>query len=639
MYSTAPEAIPNIQAAHERVRRLLLPPPSIKPSEWAERNIFLRKGTTPRPGNLILEEYQREIVDVFADPEVHDIVCVKPTQIGWSVVLNILIGYTIDIDPKQMMMVQRTRDNAKDYGKKRLKPLIEDCAVVRAKIRPSKTKDSGNTLMLKEFPGGFLKLAGANAGSDLLSDPLQIILMDERDGYPADVQGEGEPGEVARNRTESFPDYKVLEGGTPAKVKDVSRLYKAWENSDQRRFHVHCPHCNHRQVLWWTDPVTKEHRLIWEVDSETKEVIKSSVRYICAGCGRGIDERYKWQMLKGGRWIAERPGRSVVGFHLNALYRPWKASWAALAKKWIAAQDDDELLKEFVTLQLGEWWEEKGESIEPKALMKRVEKYSGEVPERVAMLLIVVDTQDNRLEAAVWGFAAGDKPGNEEAWLIRTETFYGDPGSDPNVWSDMEALRLREFMRADGVRMRATAMGIDTQGHHTEAVYSYVRPRMRMGVFALRGEKILNGPVLVAEGKAADKSLPLYRISTEACKEMIMSRLRIPWGKGDGVTCPKYIHFNERYCDEEFFRQLTAEKRMKVKDKKTRREKVLWVKVHTRNEQLDLAVYAYAILWMLQNLHDQRAIFQDLNKLHQATKGEVRIQRPGVRVVSRGVAQ
>lgn len=227
MYATAPEATPNIQAAHERVRRMLLPPPSIKPSDWAERNIFLRKGTTPRPGNLILEEYQREIVDVFADPEVHDIVCVKPTQIGWSVVLNILIGYTIDIDPKQMMMVQRTRDNAKDYGKKRLKPLIEDCAVVRAKIRPAKTKESGNTLMLKEFPGGFLKLAGANAGSDLLSDPLQIILMDERDGYPADVQGEGEPGEVARNRTESFPDYKVLEGGTPAKVKDVSRLYKA----------------------------------------------------------------------------------------------------------------------------------------------------------------------------------------------------------------------------------------------------------------------------------------------------------------------------------------------------------------------------------------------------------------------------
>lgn len=642
-FITPPEAIVQLEEIHERIRSMFLPPLSILPSKWGEENIYLRKGTTPRPGPLVLEEFQREILDVFADPDVHDVVCVKPVQIGWSVILNIIAGYTIVVDPKPIMIVQPTSDNAKDYGRKRINPLIEDCPAIKAKIRVSKSRKGGNTLKLKEFPGGFLKLAGANTGTDLRSDPMPLVLLDERDGYPLDVNGEGEPGEIARGRTESFPDYKVMEGSTPAKPKGMSRLEQSWLKSDQRHFHVACPHCGHRQVLRWRDPVTQEYRLIYDLDPDSGEVVKDSVRYLCsnkATCGRGIEERYKRGMIKGGKWIADQPGRSIVGFHLNALYRPWKDSWAAMAQKWVDAQDDEELLKEFVTLQLAEFWEERGETSKPEALLARCEDYGAEVPEGVAVLVTSVDTQDNRLEANTWGFGPGAGKGvvgDEEGWLIRKDIFYGDPGSDPKVWQELEALRLREYTRADGGKMRASAMGIDIQGHHADAVYDYVRPRMRMGVFAIRGVDGNAKPVLVSKGNAGDHSMPLYHIATHAAKDSLLSRLRLQ-KKPDDVRHAKYLHFPTEWCDEEYFRQLTAEKKIKVRDKRTRREKIQWVKVHNRNEQMDLAVYALALLFILQTYVDQKAVFRSLEKLLEAHKGNARLRKPGVRVLSNGVS-
>lgn len=518
MLPTHSIAFPNLEALHERARMQWEPPSDMLPSQFAEANIWLREG--PRPGPVRLETYQKEIVDCYVDPHFREVVVVKPTQIGWSVLINTVIGYKVVIRPSPMIMVQPTDQSAKDYGRKRLNPMIDDCEPLRKQIREAKNKKKGNTLKLKEFAGGWLKLAGANAGSDLRSDPCPDIFCDEADAYPDDVGGEGNPIDIVKKRTGSFPDYRFWIGSTPAKAKGTGYLEKAWEKSDKRRFHVHCPHCHHMQVLWWRDPVTQEYRLVYQVDPETKEVIKESVRYVCAKCRKGIPEHAKKRMLDNGRWIAEQPGRSIAGFHLNGLYRPWKDTWTEMAQLWIDAQDDEDLLKSFVNLELGEWWDANGESTSIPALMKRVEEYPAEVPERVALLLTTVDTQDNRLEANTWGFAAGDKAGNEEAWLIRKDVFYGDPGSDPAVWQDLEDLRLREYTREDGVRMRSTGLAIDFQGHNTAAVYDYVRPRQRLGVFAIRGVEMVNKPVLVTKGHSADRSLPIFQIATTAGKDI-----------------------------------------------------------------------------------------------------------------------
>src|SRR6185437_16168390 len=398
--TTHESAAANFRAAIARAWKHYEPPADLTVSEWALRHRVMPKGTTPRPGPFKPEKFQIEMMDVIVDPNVHEIVVQKCTQVGYSdAVLNNVIGYFIDVDPKPVMMVQPTIDNAKDYGKKRITPMIQACPALREKIKDPTARRAGNTLALKEFPGGFLKLTGANSGAGLRSDPVPIVLLDEIDGYPLDVEGEGDPLAIATRRTDAFADFKIVRGSTPAKPKGISPVEREFERSDKRRFHVPCPQCGHEQVLWWRDPATKQYRLAYELQANG-QVRPDSVAFVCAKCAAKIPERFKQQMLNAGRWIAEFPDRPIVGFHLNALYSPWRDNWAALAQEWAEAnhEKNPEKLKAFVNLRLGETWEEQGDSIEAVALKSRLEEYKAEVPEGVGLLTSSVDVQNDRLE-------------------------------------------------------------------------------------------------------------------------------------------------------------------------------------------------------------------------------------------------
>ena len=112
-------------------------------------------------------------MDALLDPEVREIVCKKSTQIGWSDgVLNNIVGYFIDHDPRPMLLVQPAEGDAKGYSRKRIAPMIEACPALRAKVRENISRKGGNTQLLKEFDGGFLKLTGAQSGKGLRGDPV-----------------------------------------------------------------------------------------------------------------------------------------------------------------------------------------------------------------------------------------------------------------------------------------------------------------------------------------------------------------------------------------------------------------------------------------------------------------------------------
>lgn len=622
-----PTALAAMEDAKGRVRSLWMPPPDLTVSQWAERFRVMVKGTTSRPGPWRSEVYQREIMDALCDPLVTEVVCMKSTQIGWSEMLNNIVGYYIDLDPKPMMFVVPRENDSKDYGRKRIAPMINACPALKEKVREAKARKGGNTLQLKEFPGGFLKLTGANSGAGLRSDPVPLVLFDEVDAYPDDVNGEGDPIEIGTRRTDQYPDFKILKGSTPGKPKGDSRIEKDWERSDQRRFYVPCPHCGHLQPLWWTDPKTKEHRLVWDVDVDG-QVVKSSVRYICAKCKKGIQERHKQQMLDGGRWIAAHPGRPVVGFHINALYSPWKENWHALAQEWVDAKENREALKAFINLRLGETWEELGETQDKDSLKERLEPYGAEVPDTVACLTMAVDVQDNRLEAVVKGWAPG-----EESYLVAYEVFWGDPSTDPGVWEDVEELRTRTWTRADGVKMQVAATVVDSGGHHTDAVYDYVLPRqnLRTRVFAIKGVEFNSKPVLAAEGTTKRAAVRLYTIATHQAKDRIFARLKIP------QPGPGYMHMPE-WTTEEYLAQLTGEKRIVVTNKRTKTKKTVWVKTHSRNEALDLEVYNLGALFILQT-YLAPGVFRDLSALLQATRdgGVVAAPSRGRRFRSAGI--
>jgi phage terminase large subunit GpA-like protein len=584
---THESAASNFEVTNDRTWKHYEPPPDLTVSEWALRNRILPKGTTSRPGPFKPEKFQIEMMDVVLDPLVHEVVIQKSTQVGYSdAVINNICGYFVDADPKPIMLVQPTIDNAKDYGKKRITPMIENCPALREKIKPPTSRRAGNTLALKEFPGGFLKLTGANSGAGLRSDPVPIVLFDEVDGYPIDVDGEGDPVAIGTRRTDGYADYKIVKGSTPAKPKGISPIERDFLRSDMRRFHVPCPFCSVKQPLWWRDPVSKMYRLFYSVDKDN-QVDPASVAYVCSACQKNIPERFKQQMLNGGNWVAEFPERSTVGFHINALYSPWRENWHALAQEWHEAnkENNPEKLKAFINLRLGETWEEQGDAVEALALKGRLEAYQAEVPDGVGLLTAAVDVQGDRLECVVKGWGAG-----EESWLIAYQQLFGDPGQEA-VWNELDSFLLSTWEHPSGQKVKITCTMIDSGGLHTDSVYRFVRARQGRRIFALKGSSESGKEILGKFSINNQYRVKLWLIGTDTAKDRIFARMKIP------APGPGFMHLPD-FIEDEYLAQLTSEKAVRRyrRGKGTIRE---YIKTRARNEALDLEVYVLAGLYVL----------------------------------------
>lgn len=596
---------------------LLAPPRKVTISQHAEENQVLAKGTSSKPGPWRTQPYQREMMDAVLATDVREAIYFTCTQIGKSSILNNIIGYFIDMDPRPIMMVQPTDMTAKAYSKKRISTMISSSEALNKKVRDPKGRRPGNTILLKEFDGGFLKIAGANAAAGLRSDPIAVLLLDEVDGYPDDVDGEGDPVELATRRTDTFPDALIVKASTPGKPRGFSRIESDYKRSDQRRAFVPCPHCGHYQPFVWRDPKSGLHRLQWEKDKDGKPK-PATVRYICELCDRGIEERYKRRMLQQVRWEAAHPERrSVIGFHINALYMPWRLNWHELAQEWTDAQDNPEKLKAFVTLRLAETWDEQGQSVDAHTLAPRLEKYKAEVPNGIGVLVATADTQLNRIEAQIVGFGAG-----EESWLIAHEVFWGDPSvqTDPStgvdVWAQLDSFLLKEWRHESGVMMRP-AMALIDSGNNADAIYDYVLPRQfttRL-VFACKGVEYISKPGLAQEGTTKRQHVRLWVIATAVTKDRLYARLKIP------VAGPGYSHLPD-WTTDEYLQQLTSEKKVAMRDKRTRRTKRHWVQSYPRNEALDMTVYSHGALFVLQHFVEPRK-YLDLGRLaEQLRNGE-----------------
>lgn len=635
-----------LQLANKEVRELWAPTPDVSIVEWSEKNLTLRKGTSNRPGPFQAESYQRGLFEAIQDPETREFVLKKSTQIGFNAIINAVIGYYIDADPGPILFTQGSDGDVEDYSKKRLAPLIEDCPALKAKVHMATSRKAGNTLTLKEFDGGFLRLAGTKSAKGLRSDPIRILIMDEVDGYDLDVEGEGDPCSIAARRTDTYEDAKIIKGSTPAKPKKLSRIQQDFERGSMEHFHVPCPFCGHMQPLIWRDE-SGVYRLVWKKDPATGKPIQGTVRYICRACEEGIDEKYKQRMLNGGKWIAMHPERRKVrSFSINALYAPWKSDvWDELAEEWHEAQDNPEKLKSFINLRLGECWNEGSEQQwDSKKLRLRCEAYAplaeqGEglaprpafdVPAAGAVLVAAADVQDNRVELQWMAFGSG-----EESWLIGHEIVWGNP-QEKQVWEQVDAQLLREWKHELGGAMLPSICLIDSgDGGNVDAVYDFVLHRQFTArrIFASKGVRYHSRPILVAEGTTKRAHIRLFTVATDTAKDRIFKRLEI------AKPGPGYHHLPDWVTDE-YLAQLVSEQKITIRDKRTRGLRREYVKVHTRNEALDLTVYCHAGLFILQNYIDG-ATYRDLGKLVEKLRTGHKpmslVQQRRRRVRSRGI--
>ena len=164
------------------------PPPRLTLSEWADRHFYLSPESSAESGRWRTLPYQRAIMDAFTDPAVERVSAMKSARVGWTKIINALVGYSIHQAPCPLLVVQPTVEDAKGYSKEEIAPMLRDCSVLATIVFEEAEevgpKESGNTILHKKFPGGVLSLVGANSGTGFRRVSRKIVLFDEVDGYP-----------------------------------------------------------------------------------------------------------------------------------------------------------------------------------------------------------------------------------------------------------------------------------------------------------------------------------------------------------------------------------------------------------------------------------------------------------------------
>lgn len=561
--------------------KVVKPPKKLTVSQWADEYRELSSEASAESGKWRTSraEYQRGLMEAFSDPDIHTVVWMSSAQVGKTEVLLNIIGYFIDQDPSPILLLQPTLDMAQAFSKDRVAPMVRDTKVLTHKVRDSKAKDSGNTILHKTFPGGHLTMAGANSPSSLASRPVRVVLCDEVDRYPASAGTEGDPVNLAFKRTTTFWNKKRMLTSTPT-IKDVSRIEEAYEESDKRKFFVPCPDCGKSQVLKWAN-------VSWEQDTDSNgKVIKhypNTAKYFCEHCGSGWDDSTRWRAVSRGKWIAEYEANGVAGFWLNEIYSPW-VKLSDMAKAFIEAKKSQHTFKTFINTSLGETWEDdQGEQIEDNVLMANREDYEV-LPNEAVVLTCGVDTQDDRLEGEVKAWGDGD-----ESWGVMPFRIEGKP-SQKQVWDDLDNIINSTYKRADGVQLRVSCTCIDSGGHFTDEVYKYCKKRAAKRVFAVKGSSIAGKPIVSRPTTSNKLKVKLFTVGTDTAKELIFSRLQLKeFGEG-------FMHFNKSF-DEEYFKMLTSEKIVTTFRKG--RPVRIWKPTRPRNEALDYTVYNLAALAIL----------------------------------------
>ena len=195
------KALPNRARAW---REGLTPDPLLSVSEWSDRHRMLPARPPPSLGAGVpaARPYLKAIMDCLSPTSpVERVVFMKPPSSGATEMGSNWIGYVIHHAPGPMMAVWPTVEMAKRNSKQRIDPLIEESAALAELISPARSRDSGNTILAKEFRGGVLVMTGANSAVGLRSMPVRYLFLDEVDGYPLDVEGEGDAISLAEART------------------------------------------------------------------------------------------------------------------------------------------------------------------------------------------------------------------------------------------------------------------------------------------------------------------------------------------------------------------------------------------------------------------------------------------------------
>ena len=578
------------QAVMDAAARAWEVPERLWISDWADKYRMVPSKSSSEGGQWRTSRtpHAAEVMNELSSmSRTQEVVIMAASQVLKTEVLLNWVFESIDQDPSSMLVVQPTEKAVRDFVSQRLDPAIDMMPRIKAKIPSSRTRDSGNKITEKNFPGGVLYLGWSNSPSELASKPIKKLALDEVDRYPVSLKDEGSPVKLAEQRTANFPRRKILKTSTP-KVRGASVITDEYESSSMGQYWVPCPHCDGMQVLQF-------EKLRWKKtkDAEGKtHHWPDTAQYVCEHCGCEIEERHKPAMLAGGEWRHRYPQRAKRGYHINGLYSPVGLgfSWAERANKFLEAKGDPVKLQTFVNLHLGEPYEDHSDAVQATALQQRGEAYPlRSVLPGYLVLTLGVDVQRAgyfALHLVAWGRG-------ERGHTVDYTELPGDPSRSED-WEVITTYRRRPVRNAFGIDMKIGMTAIDSgDGVTVHEAYKYARKYKHEGVIVIKGYNQPNKPILGRptrqdvrneRGDMDRNGVDLWMVGTDTAKSALFARI-----DADALheqAADRMVRYSAE-LPATFFEGVTSEYYDAENGK--------WVKrPGKRNEPLDTWVYAYA---------------------------------------------
>ncbi len=586
--------ISSLNSVLAKVMSGMKPPDDLTVTQWAEkkRRLSTESSAEPGPWKTRRTPYLREVMDCFTDPRVRRIIMVAASQVGKSEFEMNVIGYIIDEDPGSILFIHPTTIDAKEFSKLRVAPMIRDCPTLRRKVAAPKSRDSGNTVLQKTYPGGILTLCGSTEAHALASKPIRYVIGDERDRWAVSAGKEGDPWELAMARQTTFYNAKAVEVSTPT-IKNASAIETSYGEGSMEHWKSQCPHCGQFHEIQWDD-IQYEHE---ESIVNKKKVYKvTKVWYTCPGCAAVSDEAT--MKRQPARWEADNPAayaQGVRSFWLNAFVSQW-AGWESIILKYLKATGNSRKMQVVYNTCFGQLWEDRGELEDEDSLLGRREDYGTredgspvELPDGVLVLTCGVDTQNDRLEYEVLGHGYFG-----ETWGIRYGIIRGRP-NEAETWQQLDDALNHVYRFADGLGLKISMTFVDEGGFFTQTVRQQCRARIGKKVFCIKGlygaDKPYTAPPKQMKIVVNQRLIGMcwqYQLGVDSGKQMIMDNLKV---KKPGS---KYCHFPKRDdYGPAYFTGLLSER---LEYDATKKNPWMWKKIpgHERNEALDCRNYALA---------------------------------------------
>lgn len=621
---------------------MIRPPQQTTVAESVARNLRIVNPSGARENwNQETAPYMVEPLNLVRSRRYEGLIFVGPARSGKTIALGDgVMAYSIVDDPADCMVLEKSKDDAEDYSKTRMRRAIHGSPELASRISPRAHDDN---VYLKTFRSGMNIRFGWPSLGQLSGKDIRRMLILDADNASGDMKL-SETWGLALKRVQTYmssgfclaesspaEDYTDPQWSPshPHEAPPCEGILSLYNLGDRRMFYWPCPECKEPfcaapGVGLFLLPDFEE--LVELTRSEDPQAIASRHDSIwCPHCGVQIDQRWKRQMMLAGRWVGQGQKMHADGtitgdlidvrvpsFWLGGVAAAYQ-SWSSLVERYVQAVAKYARTSETKPLKTTMNVDQAMAFIPPSARRKqdidgiasrRADLPQGMVPHGVRFLTAQVDVQAGKRRGfvvQVIGWGREREHWIVDRYMLRTscrrdengQLLPIDPAGYVEDWDRLiEKCIERRYPLADGsgrtMAIRLTVCDSGGEDGVTRRAYEFYRRLVKNGLdrrFRLvKGRD--NGPQVreaypdtsgrTDRNSGSAGDVPVLLLNTNLLKDTLAADLE---RQSPG---PGYWHLPQ-WMDAAHVRELTAEVRTAKGWRKPTNA--------TKNESTDLCCY------------------------------------------------